>query len=276
MKNKLLVGCIQLNSKSSVKKNLESTLSYSHLAFKKGAEFILTPEVSNIISLNRAELLDNVYEEKNDPFLKTFKEFCFQKSVWLLLGSLVIKSGKNKLFNRSYLINNKGKIVSKYDKIHMFDAKISNTEKYSESKIFKCGNDVIVSPTPWGKLGLSICYDIRFPELYRKLNFLGAKMISIPAAFTIPTGNVHWKVLLQSRAIENGCFIFAPAQCGTNTIKRKTFGHSMIVSPWGKVLGEMNSKPGVIVRKINLSEVKKTREKIASDKSVLLKKYFKY
>ena len=150
MKSKLSVGCIQLNSKSSIIKNLESTISFSYLAVNKGAEFLFTPEVSNIISLNRTELLDNVYEEKNDPFLKTFKEFCFQKSVWVLIGSLVIRDKKNKLYNRSYLINNKGKIVSKYDKIHMFDANISKVEKYSESKVFKSGNDLTVSPTPWG------------------------------------------------------------------------------------------------------------------------------
>ena len=276
MKSKLSVGCIQLNSKSSIIKNLENTISFSNLAVNKGAEFLFTPEVSNIISLNQTELLDNVYEEKDDPFLKTFKEFCFQKSVWVLLGSLVIRDKKNKLYNRSYLINNKGKIVSKYDKIHMFDANISKVEKYSESKVFKSGTDIKVSPTPWGKLGLSICYDIRFPELYRQLNLLGAKMISIPAAFTIPTGKVHWKVLLQSRAIENGCFIFAPAQCGVNTSKRKTYGHTMIISPWGKVIGEMKKKPGILVKKIDLSEVAKTREKIASDKSVLLKKRIKY
>ena len=276
MKNKLSVGCIQLNSKSSIIKNLENTISFSNLAVNKGAEFLFTPEVSNIMSLNRTELLDNAYEEKNDLFLKTFKEFCFQKSVWVLLGSIVIRDKKNKLYNRSYLINNKGKIVSKYDKIHMFDANISNEEKYSESKVFKSGTNLIVSSTPWGKLGLSICYDIRFPELYRQLNLLGAKMISIPAAFTIPTGKVHWKVLLQSRAIENGCFIFAPAQCGVNTSKRQTYGHTMIISPWGKIIGEMNKKPGVLVRNIDLSEVKNTRKKIASDKSVLLKKKIKY
>ena len=199
MKSKLSVGCIQLNSKSSIIKNLENTISFSNLAVNKGAEFLFTPEVSNIISLNQTELLDNVYEEKNDPFLKTFREFCYQKSVWVLLGSLVIRDKKNKLYNRSYLINNKGKIVSKYDKIHMFDANISKVEKYSESKVFKSGTDIKVSPTPWGKLGLSICYDIRFPELYRQLNLLGAKMISIPAAFTIPTGKVHWKVCYCSR-----------------------------------------------------------------------------
>ena len=170
------------------------------------------------------------------------------------------------------MINSSGKIVCKYDKIHMFDVNISKDESYQESKIFTKGKNIVTAKLPWGRIGMSICYDLRFPALYRKLCLKGASMISIPAAFTRPTGKSHWRTLIKARAIENLSFVFAPAQCGINSSTRKTYGHSMIVSPWGEVIAEMNGKPGIILAKIDISEVSKARKKIPSYKGTPIEK----
>ena len=272
MGKRFKVACVQLNSGQSVKKNLDQTLKYLIRAVKLDANLILTPEITNIVSLNQKHLLKETYPEKNDPFLKKIKEFAKINSVWVVLGSIIVKDKNESLFNRSYLISNKGVIISKYDKIHMFDAIISSKEFYKESSIFTAGKKVKIGQTPWGKVGLSICYDMRFPELYRSQVAGGAKIISIPSAFTVTTGKAHWHTLLKARAIESGCYIFAPAQCGQNTPKRKTYGHSLIVSPYGKILKEKMSGTGIITCKISMDEVDNIRKNMPSYQSKLLKR----
>ncbi len=272
MGNEFKVACIQLNSGRSVKKNLDQTLKFLIKAVKLGANLILTPEITNIVSLNREHLLKETYPEKKDPCLNMAKDFAKKNSVWIILGSIIVKDNNKRLFNRSYLISNKGVIISKYDKIHMFDVIISSKEVYEESSTFTAGKKIKIGQTPWGKVGLSICYDIRFPELYRSQVAGGAKIISIPSAFTVTTGKAHWHTLLKARAIESGCYVFAPAQCGQNTPNRKTYGHSLIVSPYGEILKEKMSGNGIITCKINMDQVDNIRKNMPSYQSKLLKR----
>ena len=271
MKNNLIAACLQLTSSSDIYKNLKETIDLSNKAIDKGAFFISTPEVTNIISLDRQKLKRSVFLEKDDPFLIEFTKIAKKKSVWILLGSIVIKDNKNKLYNRSYLINSKGNIQCKYDKIHMFDVKISKKESYKESKIFKPGKKVVVTNTPWGKIGLSICYDLRFPELYRKQVMMGAKLITIPSAFTTTTGKAHWHNLVKTRAIENGSYVLAPAQYGKNSLKRHTYGHSLIVSPWGEILAEKKAGKGIIMASLDFKELHKIRANMPSFRTQILK-----
>ena len=261
---KFTVACVQLNSKQSISKNLANTKKYINKACGKGADFILTPEVSNIVSLSKNHLLENTYLEDKDPFLSEIKLLAKKRSVWILLGSIIIKDKKNKLYNRSYLINSFGKVVSKYDKIHMFDVKLSNSENYSESKLFQAGTEIETVDLPWGRLGMSICYDMRFPAMYRKMSQSGAKFFSIPSAFTETTGKKHWHALLRARAIENFCYVFAPAQVGIHSKNRRTYGHSLIISPDGKILAEMKKGEGHISAKIDTRLSYNLREKIPS------------
>ena len=271
-KQKLTVACVQLNSKQSVSNNLLNTKKYINKACDRGADLIVTPEITNIVSLSKHHLLKSTFLEKKDPFLNEIKLLAKKRSVWILLGSIIIKDEKSKLYNRSYMINSSGKIVCKYDKIHMFDVNISKGESYQESKIFTKGKKIVTAKLPWGRIGMSICYDLRFPALYRKLCSKGASMISIPAAFTRPTGRSHWRTLIKARAIENFSFVFAPAQCGINSSTRKTYGHSMIVSPWGEIIAEMSGNPGIILAKIDLSDVSKVRKMIPSYKVTPIEK----
>ena len=191
---------------------------------------------------------------------------CFDKRYkkWILIGSLILKIGKNKLVNRSILISPKGKIKCYYDKIHMYDAKLSKSEKYFESKLFKSGNKIKLAKLPWGKIGLSICYDLRFPGMYKKMSKLGAMFISVPSAFTETTGRKHWHTLLKARAIENISYVFAPGQAGKHCNGRRTYGHSLIVSPDGKILKELGKKEGVITTTVNPKLVIKLRKIIPS------------
>ena len=271
-KKKFKVACIQLNTKQSISKNLSHAVNYIKKACDKGAEFILTPEITNIVSLNKKHLLQSTFQENKDPFLNEIKSLAKKESVWILIGSLVIKDRKNMLYNRSYLINSSGKTVRKYDKIHMFDVNFSKKEFYKESSIFVKGSKPTSVQLPWGKLGMTICYDLRFPSLYRRLCSRGVDMISIPAAFTKPTGKAHWHTLIRARAIENASYVFAPSQCGVNSPSRKTYGHSLIVSPWGEILAEKKEKPGIIIANIDMSYVSKVRKMIPSYKRTPIEK----
>jgi predicted amidohydrolase len=199
----------------------------------------------------------------NDSYLLGIKKLARKYKKWILIGSLIIKN-KKKLLNRSVLINDKGNIVTFYDKIHMYDAKLSKSEKYFESKTFKAGKNIKVVKLPWGKLGLSICYDLRFPNMYRKMSKKGAIFLSIPSAFTETTGKRHWHTLLKARAIENFSYVFAPGQAGKHCNGRKTYGHSMIVSPDGKILKELGKREGVITAAIDPKKPLKLRKTIPS------------
>ncbi len=258
------VSCIQLCSSDDVEQNLEKTTKLIIKAVKQNADFILTPEVSSKMSLNKKKLLKTATSMHKDFYLKGVKDLALRYKKWILIGSLILKISKNKLVNRSILISPKGKIKCYYDKIHMYDAKLSSKEKYFESKLFKSGNKIKITNLPWGKLGLSICYDLRFPGMYKKMSKRGAIFISIPSAFTETTGKKHWHTLLKARAIENFSYIFAPGQAGKHCNGRKTYGHSLVVSPDGEILKELGKKEGVITVKIKPNLVKKLRKTIPS------------
>ena len=261
------VSCIQLKSNNNIINNLDRTKKLIIKAVNQNTDFIVTPEVSSLFSLNKKNLLNISTSMKHDIYLKGIKRLAKKYRKWILIGSLIIKIPKNKLVNRSVLIDRNGKIKTYYDKIHMYDVVLSKREKYFESKTFSAGKKIKSFNLPWGKLGLSICYDLRFPNMYRKLSKSGCDYISIPSAFTETTGKRHWHSLLKARAIENFCYIFAPAQGGTHYNGRKTFGHSMVVSPDGKILKELKKSEGVITVSIDPNIPKKLRSIIPSLKS---------
>ena len=261
------VSCIQLKSNDNLFQNLKKTEKLIHKAVKQKSDFILTPEISSLFSLDKKQLLKICKSMNKDIYLIGIKKLAKKYKKWILIGSLIIKVTKNKLVNRSVLIDKSGKIKSYYDKIHMYDVVLSKREKYFESKTFSSGKKIKSFKLPWGKLGLSICYDLRFPNMYRKLSKAGCDYISVPSAFTETTGKRHWHSLLKARAIENFCYIFAPAQGGTHYNGRKTFGHSMVVSPDGKILKELQKSEGVITVTIDPKLPKKLRSIIPSLKS---------
>ena len=258
------VSCIQLKSNNNIQQNLIKTKRLIKKAISQKTDFILTPEVSSLFSLKKKDLLKKCTSMSGDGYLKSIKVLAKKYKKWILIGSLIIKVSKNKLVNRSVLVDKTGKIRTYYDKIHMYDVVLSKREKYFESETFSAGKKIKYSNLPWGKLGLSICYDLRFPNMYRKLSKAGCDYISIPSAFTETTGKRHWHSLLKARAIENFCYIFAPAQGGTHYNGRKTFGHSMVVSPDGKILKELKKSEGVLTVSIDPKLPKKLRNIIPS------------
>ena len=257
------VSCIQLCSSDCIKSNLQRSERLIKKAVSQKANLIITPEVSSKFSLNKKKLLEVATTMNNDSYLLGIKKLARKYKKWILIGSLIIKN-KKKLLNRSVLINDKGNIETFYDKIHMYDAKLSKSEKYFESKTFKAGKNIKVVKLPWGKLGLSICYDLRFPNMYRKMSKKGAIFLSIPSAFTETTGKRHWHTLLKARAIENFSYVFAPGQAGKHCNGRKTYGHSMIVSPDGQILKELGKREGVITAAIDPKKPLKLRKTIPS------------
>jgi predicted amidohydrolase len=257
------VSCIQMCSSDCIKDNLKRSEKLIKKAVSQKANLIITPEVSSKFSLNKKKLLQVATTMNKDSYLLGIKRLAKKYKKWILIGSLIIKN-KKKLLNRSVLINDKGKIKTFYDKIHMYDAKLSKSEKYFESKTFKAGKNIKVVSLPWGKLGLSICYDLRFPNMYRKMSKKGAIFLSIPSAFTETTGRRHWHTLLKARAIENFSYVFAPGQAGKHCNGRKTYGHSLIVSPDGKILKELGKSEGVITTTVDPKKPIKLRRTIPS------------
>ena len=257
------VSCIQICSGKNIKKNLYSSKKLILKAIRQKSDFIITPENSSLFGLNKKELFKTATSMHKDFYLIEIRKLAKKYGKWILVGSAIIKEN-DKIKNRSILISPTGKIQTYYDKIHMYDAVLSKKEKYFESKTFTPGNLITTANLPWGKLGLSICYDLRFPVMYRKLSKKGSIFISVPSAFTKTTGKRHWHSLLKARAIENFCYIFAPAQSGTHWNGRKTFGHSLIVSPDGKILKELKKSTGVITANIDPNLSLFLRKKIPS------------
>ena len=258
------VSCIQLRSNNNILYNLKRTTILIKKAVRQKSDFILTPEVSSQFSLKKNELLKTCTSMRRDVYLDGVKKLAKKYKKWILIGSLIIKISKNKLVNRSVLIDKSGKVRTYYDKIHMYDVVLSKKEKYFESKSFNPGNKIKTFKLPWGKVGLSICYDLRFPNLYRQLAKAGSLFLTVPSAFTETTGKKHWHSLLRARAIENFCYIFAPAQGGTHYNGRKTFGHSLIISPDGEILKELKKSEGVITASVNPKLSKNLRLRIPS------------
>ncbi len=261
------VSCIQLKSSDNINNNFIKTEKFIKKAVSQKTDFILTPEISSIFLLDKKKLLKRCSSMDKDIYLTGIRKLAKKYKKWILVGSVIIKLTKNKLVNRSILIDPKGKIKTYYDKIHMYDAVLSKKEKYFESKTFSPGKKIKSHNLPWGKLGMTICYDLRFPNLFRRLAKQGSLFISVPSAFTETTGKKHWHSLLKARAIENFCYIFAPAQGGTHYNGRKTYGHTIIISPDGKVIKELGKKEGVITVSINPLLSKKYRSMIPSLKS---------
>jgi predicted amidohydrolase len=244
------VACIQLSSGENYKRNFKSIISLINQSIKNKPDLIITPETSSIITSNKKILSKNTYTMNNDPLIKEVKKISKKNKKWILIGSLAIKDGK-KYRNRSIMIGPKGNIVAYYDKIKMFDVILPNKEEHKESKTYKAGNKLVTVRLPWGRLGLTICYDLRFPEIYRSLSKKNLNFISVPSAFTKITGQKHWLALLKARAIENFCYIFAPNQYGKNTKQRETFGHSVIISPDGNILKLKKKGVGIAYANIN-------------------------
>jgi predicted amidohydrolase len=258
------VGLVQMCSGVDPLANLAAALAAIEEAKRSGADFVLTPEMTNIMEAKRERLFATIADEEYDPTLAALREVARKLSIYVQIGSLAVKASPDKAANRSFLIDRRGDIVARYDKIHMFDVDLANGESYRESSTYRPGDLAVVADLPWGRLGVTICYDLRFPALYRALAEAGASFFSIPAAFTRPTGAAHWHVLLRARAIENGSFVFAAAQGGKHENGRETFGHSLIVDPWGQILAEGGSEPGVILADIDPALVTAARSRIPS------------
>ena len=255
---------IQMRSGLASAANLDAAVRMIGEAKSAGADYVQTPEMTNIMELKREQLFANIVEEAADTSLATLRELARKLGIFIHVGSLAIKLSAEKAANRSFLIAPTGEIAARYDKIHMFDVDLANGESYRESRNYRPGEQAVLSDLPWGRLGLTVCYDLRFPALYRALAEAGATMLAIPSAFTQQTGEAHWHVLNRARAIENGCFVFAAAQGGKHENGRETYGHSLIVDPWGRILAEGGAEPGVVMAEIDLADVAKARARIPS------------
>ena len=264
------VGLVQVTVSDDPTANLPQTLTLIRSAAAGGAGFVLTPECTNVLSSNREHQRAVLHPEETDPTLAALRAEAQTLRLWILIGSLAVKTDDpdGRFANRSYLVGPDGGIRARYDKIHMFDVNVSESEVYRESAGYRPGENAVVADTPFGKLGLTVCYDVRFPYLYRALAKAGAQIITVPAAFNHITGAAHWEVLLRARAIETGCFILAPAQTGfhpeTAGKGRRTHGHSLVVAPWGEVLADGGDAPGVVFADIDLSRVDSARGRVPS------------
>lgn len=264
------VGLLQLNSSDDPAANLAVTVGMISEAAQQGATFVLTPEVTNCVSANRAWQTDVLRPEDEDETLAALRRQAADLGVWVLIGSLAVKTSDpdERFANRSFLLSPKGDIVAWYDKIHMFDVQVSETETYRESAGYRPGTRAVVADTDFASIGMTICYDVRFPYLYRKLAQAGAMILTVPSAFSPVTGAAHWHTLLRARAIETGCYVLAPAQTGSHLASqgrsRNTYGHSLIVAPWGEVVADGGKEPGVIVADLDLSKIQTARSKVPS------------
>jgi len=257
-------GLVQMRASLSPQTNLDAAIRLIEQAKNAGAEYVLTPEMTNIFEIKRERLFATIAPEESDTTLAALRELARKLGIFLHVGSLAIKVLPEKAANRSFLIDRKGDILARYDKSHMFDVELGAGESYRESRNYRPGEIGVAADLPWGRLGLTICYDLRFPALYRALAEAGCSFLAIPSAFTKQTGEAHWHVLIRARAIENGAFVLAAAQGGKHENGRETFGHSLIVDPWGRILAEGGTEPGVLLAAIDPAEVTAARAKIPS------------
>ncbi len=255
-------GLIQMRSSRDMATNLADASKFIRQAASQGATFISTPEMTNIVEPDRERFMAVVTTEAEDISVRGFSELAAKLKIWLHLGSLALKGEDNKLVNRTLLLNPKGEIVARYDKIHLFDVDLPNGDKYRESETYTAGSQAVKVDMSFASLGLSICYDLRQPHLYHALAKAGANVLLVPALFTVPTGKAHWHVLLRARAIETGSFVIAAAQGGTHDSGRETFGHSKVVDPWGKVIAEAGVDPEYLLFEIDPAESAAARARI--------------
>jgi len=261
---KLTVACVQTNTTPDPLENVELVSPMIREAAARGAQLITTPEVVGMIEPKRDQALAKARPEETHEVLAAFRGLAAELRTWLLVGSISIKVADDKMANRSFLLDDRGNVVARYSKIHMFDVQVGDGQTYRESNTYRPGEEAVIAETPWGRMGMTICYDIRFPYLYRKLAQAGAEVLFAPAAFTKVTGEAHWHVLQRARAIETGCFVVSAAQTGEHAAGRRTFGHSVIVDPWGRVLADAGEDVGVITAEIDLDEVAAARGKVPS------------
>ena len=264
------LALLQLNVSDDPSENLPGTVDFLRKAAAQGAEFVLTPEVTNCVSTSRAHQAQVLQHEDADISLAALRQEARSLGLWLLIGSLGLKTDDSdgRFANRSLLIAPDGAIVARYDKIHMFDVQVTPEETFRESAGYRPGTRAIVGRTPFAAIGMSVCYDLRFPALYASLARAGAQVLTVPAAFSPVTGAAHWHALLRARAIETGCFVLAPAQTGTHASAqhktRNTYGHSLVVSPWGEVILDAGTEPGVYMADLDMEQVEDARGKIPS------------
>jgi len=257
-------GLVQMRSTRTPAENLDAAVKLIGEARAGGADYVQTPEMTNLCVRSRDELLAAIVEEENDRSLAAFRDLARRHAIWLHIGSLAVRATPEHAANRSFVIDPKGEIAARYDKIHMFDVDLAGGESYRESRSYRAGDHAVSLDLPWGRLGLSICYDLRFPALYRALAESGASFLAIPSAFTRQTGEAHWQTLMRARAIENGAYVIAAAQGGKHADGRETFGHSIVVDPWGTVVAEAGTDPGVVFADIDPAQVTLVRGRIPS------------
>ncbi|MGH6678665.1 MAG: carbon-nitrogen hydrolase family protein, partial [Bradyrhizobium sp.] len=262
--NSFTAAMVQMRTSLLPEPSLEQGTRLIRQAAAQGADYVLTPEVSNMMQLNRKALFEHLAAENADASLKAYCALAAELKIHLHIGSLALRFSPEKAVNRSFLIAPDGRVLASYDKIHMFDIDLPGGESYRESSNYQPGETAVISDLPWGRIGLTICYDLRFPALYRALAESNASFLAVPSAFTRKTGEAHWHVLLRARAIETGCFVFAAAQGGLHENKRETYGHSLIIDPWGEVLAEAGIEPGIIMARIDPAKVEAARKAIPS------------
>ena len=258
------VGLVQMRSGREPSANFDAAAALIREAKQAGADYVLTPEMTNVMETSRERLFGVITAEETDASLAGFRELARALAIHVHVGSMAIKVAPEKAANRSFLIDPTGSVVARYDKIHMFDVDLANGESYRESRSYRPGDLAVCADLPWGRLGLTICYDLRFPALYRGLAEAGACFLTIPSAFTRQTGEAHWHVLMRARAIETGCFVFAAAQGGKHENGRETFGHSLVIDPWGRVLAEGGTEPSVVIADIDPAEITAARGRVPS------------
>jgi deaminated glutathione amidase len=258
------VGLIQMRSGRSPAANLDAAVKLIDAAARDGADYVQTPEMTNIMEVKRDNLFAAIAPEEQDASLAAFRDLARRRDIWVHVGSLAVKVSPDRAANRSFLIDPRGEVAARYDKIHMFDVDLANDESYRESRSYQPGELATAVDLPWGRLGLTICYDLRFPALYRALAESGSSFLAIPSAFTRQTGEAHWHILNRARAVENGCFVLAAAQGGRHESGRETYGHSIVVDPWGRVIAEGDAEPGVVMAEIDPAAVGAARTRIPS------------
>jgi len=256
-------ACIQNNAEREMAPSIAALTALVREAAAAGAELIATPEMCTMIEPQDALVLEKAVAEEDDPGLAALRTLAAETGAWILVGSLLVRcEDSRRVANRSFLLDPSGAIVARYDKLHLFDVALKGGERYEESATVRPGGEAVVAPTPWGLLGMSVCYDLRFAYLYRALAQAGAGVLAIPAAFTYTTGKAHWHVLVRARAIETGSYVLAPTQCGVHAEGRRTFGHSLIVDPWGEVLADGGDEVGFIMAEIEPAKVQAARRMI--------------
>jgi len=260
----LRIACLQMNSGNEFAANLTVFDAMAREAAASGAEFILSPEYFLMMDGTGRVMREAALDEHGEPALSAVTALARELAVWLLAGSLTLKAGDGRMFNRSFLISAEGRVVATYDKIHMFDVTLPDGKVIRESSAYRSGERAVLAETPWGRLGMTVCYDLRFPALFRTLAQAGAGFISVPSSFQRQTGKAHWHTLVRARAIENECFILAPAMCGDHPGNRQSFGHTLVVDPWGEVIAEGGESPEIVYAEIEPRRVAKVRSMIPS------------